>query len=123
MPKKSRATKQATTTPYIIFRISNRFPEQLMQTKLPIITHEERGRLRNWHVAAGNHKICTFDISRRRTACEGDEVGPLVYDDRLLGILLHTGRLPWTGPDVFLDFNNFIIHDLVDFHIHEVRGV
>ena len=94
-----------------------------MQTKLPIITHEECGRLRNWHGAGGNHKICTFDISRRRTACEGDEGGPLVYDDRLLGILLHTERLPWIGPDVFLDFNNFIIHDVVDFHIHEVRNI
>ena len=94
-----------------------------MQTKLPIITHEECRRFYNWHGADGDHKFCTFDVSRRRAACEDDEGGPLVYDDQLLGILLHTGWMSWTHPDVFFDFNNFNIHNMVNFHMDVVRGV
>ena len=94
-----------------------------MQTKLPIITHEECGRLHAWHGADGDQKFCTFDASRRRAACKGDEGGPLVYDDRLLGILLYTAWMPWTQPDVFFDFNNLNIHNMVDFHMNIIRGI
>ena len=92
-----------------------------MQTKLPIITLQEcRERL---HAHVPDDQICTFDISRRRSACRGDEGGPLVYEERLLGMLISAGWLDWTHPDIFFNFNNNEIHELVNFHINEVRGV
>ena len=94
-----------------------------MQTKLPIITHQECSQLYEGHGPNPNHNICTFDASRRRAACVGDEGGPLVFDNRLLGILIYVGWLPWTHPDVFLSFNNLDIHNMVHFHINVVRGI
>ena len=97
------------------------FPEQLMQTKLPIITHQECSA--HLHRPVPNDQICTFDISRRRAACIGDAGGPLVYEDRLLGILRFRGVLPWQQPDIFFNFNNLNTHNMVNFHIDVVRGV
>ena len=94
-----------------------------MQTKLPIITNEECNRLYDGRGPNENHSICTFDISRRRATCKGDEGGPLVYDDRLLGILIVKGWFSWEAPDVFVNFNSLNIHNNVNFHINVVRGV
>ena len=92
-----------------------------MQTKLPIITQQEC--IGYFHGPMLNNKICTFDTSRRRAACTGDNGGPLVYEGRLLGILLFTGWQLWIQPDVFFNFNNPDTHNLVNFHINIVRGV
>ena len=105
------------------FRISNRIPEQLMQTKLPIISHQECSRLYDGRGPNENLHICTFDTSGRRAACEGDEGGPLVYENRLLGILLFTRWASWEHPNLFLNFNNLIIHNMVNLHVNAVRGL
>ena len=36
----------------------------------------------------------------------GDEGGPLVYDDRLLGVLLYTGNELLENPDIFININD-----------------
>ena len=96
------------------------FPEQLMQTKLPIITQEECNTY--FPIPIPNDEICTFDASRRRAACKGDIGGPLVYQDRLLGLLRFTVERPWTHPDVFFNLNDNEIHQMVDIHMNIVRG-
>ena len=93
-----------------------------MQTKLPIITHQECIRLCPGHNLDENHNICTFDTTGRRSACAGDEGGPLVFDDRLLGIF--TGWLPRGYPNIFINFNNVNMHNLVHLvHIRALRRV
>ena len=106
----------------LYFRARNRFPEQLMQTKLPIITHQECGELYHGLGANPDHNICTFDPTRRRATCNGDEGGPLVYENRLLGILIYRGWYPWESPDIFVNFNNPDIHQSVNFHMNVVRN-
>ena len=91
-----------------------------MQTKLPIITQQECNGYFDDPVP--NDHICTFDTSRRRAACIGDEGGPLVYEGRLLGILNFSGWRPWTYPDVFLSFNNHNMHIRVNFHLNIMRN-
>ena len=93
-----------------------------MQTKLPLITHEECSRLYEGRGPREINNICTFDASHRRAACSGDEGGPLVYQNRLLGILVFTGWIPWTHPDVFINFNHPDIHNAVNFHMNVLRG-
>ena len=105
----------------LYFRIRNRFPDQLMQTRLPIITNQECSRRYDGHGPNENLNICTFDESKRRAACEGDEGSPLVYDNQLLGILLFPGWIPWIYPDVFLNFNRINIHNSVNFHMNVLR--
>ena len=96
------------------------FPEKLMQTKLPIITPDEcRAR---YHGVLPNDQICTLDISRRRAACLGDEGGPLVYNDRLLGILAIRGYPTWVYPDTFFGFNSIEAHNSVTLHVNRARG-
>ena len=92
-----------------------------MQTKLPIITHEECSEL--YPAFLPDQHICTLDKSRRRAPCVGDEGGPLVYDDHLLGMLLHRGFPTWNFPDIFFNFNNIHIHHLVSFHMNVLRGI
>ena len=92
-----------------------------MQTKLPILTHQECSDLYAGHFA--DERICTLDRSRRRSPCLGDEGGPLVYHDRLLGILLYRGRPAWEYPDIFLNFNNPNTRHLVNFHVNVLRAV
>ena len=89
-----------------------------MQTKLPIITQEECREY--FYGTLPEHQICTFDRSNRRSACSGDEGGPLVYNNRLLGILLFTGWRPWTHPDIFFHFNDPRIHRLISSHMNEL---
>ena len=72
-----------------------------MITRLPIITlaecvHHHRGQLTE-------RNICTLDLSRRRGTCLGDQGGPLVYDNRLIGILLYTGVNLGEDPDIFVN--------------------
>ena len=90
-----------------------------MQTRLPILTPEECSELYPGPLA--NIRICTHDRSRRRLPCLGDEGGPLVYADRLLGILLYRGGPAW--PDVFVSFNSPNTHHLVNFLMNELRGI
>ena len=94
-----------------------------MQTKLPIITHQECSQRYDGHGPNEDFFICTFDESRRRAACSGDDGGPLVYQDRLLGILFYTGWRTWTHPDVFVKFNNLNTRNTINFHINVVRRV
>ena len=107
----------------IIYRLHFRnipiFPEQLMQTKLPILNHQECSAHFNGPIR--NDQICTFDSSRRRAPCIGDAGGPLVYEDRLLGILLFRSRVPWGRPDIYFDFNHHDTHAVINFHMNEVR--
>ena len=91
-----------------------------MQTKLPIITHQECSV--RFGVLLPNDQICTFDSSRRRAACLGDEGGPLMYNDRLLGLLILRGYPTWEYPDTFFNFNSLHAHDLVNLHTNIVRG-
>ena len=91
-----------------------------MQTKLPIITQEACTRYFNDPIP--NDEICTFDTSRRRAACKGDVGGPLVYQNRLLGILRFRALRLWTLPDVFFNFNNLENHERVHFHMNVVRA-
>ena len=94
-----------------------------MQTRLPIITHQECEGLFPDFGADENLHICTFDASRRRAACDGDEGGPLVYGNRLLGILIFLGWTPGRRPDIFLSFNNVNTHNVILLTINLVRGV
>ena len=94
---------------------------EMMQTKLPIITHQECSQ-RFGHPRPGHH-ICTFDTSRRRAAGLGDQGAPLVYRGQLLGLLLHLGSPTWDYPDTFCGFNSPHMHELVDMRIIIVRGV
>ena len=103
------------------FFCMNRIPAELMQTVLPIITNQECNYLYGGRGPNPNFHICTFDGRRTRAACRGDEGGPLVYENRLLGILLFTGWQTWTHPDVFVNFNNLDIHNSVNFHMNVVR--
>ena len=106
---------------FLYFRVRNRFPEQLMQTRLPIITRQECLERLDAHVP--EEEICTLDTSRRRSTCKGDQGGPLVYENRLLGMLIYSGWLNWSYPDVFVNFNNHNIRNMINFHMNQVRGV
>ena len=90
-----------------------------MQTKLPLITHEECTALSA--APLGANRICTFDRRHKRTACMGDEGGPLVYNDRLLGIFLSGGWPAWVQPDIFFNFNNINIHHMVNLQMNALR--
>ena len=103
------------------FRHVHTFTEQLMQTKLPILTYEECTA--HFGTPLPEQQFCTLDTSRRRSPCLGDEGGPLVYDNRLLGILLFRGRPTWVYPDIFINFNNLNIHDMVNFHMNALRRI
>ena len=103
------------------FRHRHTFPDQFLQTKLPILTHAECSELFGFALPLA--RICTLDRSRRRSPCLGDEGGPLVYDDRLLGILLFRGWPTWIKPDIFVNFNNPIIHQSMNFHLNVLRGI
>ena len=92
-----------------------------MQTKLPILTQNECSVFLGAPVP--DQQICTLDRSRRRSSCLGDEGGPLVYGDRLLGILLFRGFPAWDFPDIFFNFNDIHIHQLVNFHMNILRHV
>ena len=94
-----------------------------MQTKLPIIPLAECEQLYHGLNDIEEHNICTFDASRRRAACNGDEGGPLVYETRLLGILVYRGWSIWDVPDVFVNFNNPVIHHIVNYRMNVLRGV
>ena len=93
-----------------------------MQTKLPIITSQECSERYHDQNLEENHKICTYDATGRRSACGGDEGGPLVYQDRLLGILLFTGWFSWGHPNIFLNFNSLEMHEVINFHMNGLRG-
>ena len=92
-----------------------------MQTKLPIITLQECREI--YHGPLSDARICTFDRSQRRATCVGDEGGPLVYDNRLLGILLFIGGPSWVNPDIFINFNDPLMHRLVNYHVNELRVI
>ena len=92
-----------------------------MQTKLPILTPHECSVYFGEPLL--DRQLCTFDRSRRRSPCDGDEGGPLVYDDRLLGILIFRGWPVWEHPDIFVNFNNLQVQHMVHIHMNILRGV
>ena len=73
-----------------------------MITRLPIITLNECIR---YHPPITDRNICTLDLSRRRSTCLGDQGGPLVYHDRLLGVLLYPADNIRENPDIFININ------------------
>ena len=88
-----------------IFRHNPIFPEQLMQTRLPIIPLHECIDGHNGDIPITFTQLCTLDRTRRRGTSVGDEDGALVYQRRLLGVLLHTSMEIGVYPDVFVDLN------------------
>ena len=74
-----------------------------MITRLPIITLGECSH--HTHYPISERNLCTLDLSKRRGTCLGDEGGPLVYDNRLLGVLLYTGDELGENPDIFININ------------------
>ena len=91
-----------------------RFPEQLMQTRLPIIPTIVCRQLYARRARITNDEICTHDVTKRRGTCIGDLGGPLVYSDRLLGIMSALRGVPiGQGPDVFVNLNHPEIHEWV----------
>ena len=92
-----------------------------MQTRLPIISFNECSIRYRGH-APYDH-LCTFDSSFRRSPCLGDEGGPLVYNNELLGILLRQGWPLWQYPTIFVDFNNLQIHNWVNTNINRLRDI
>ena len=78
-----------------------------MITRLPIITLNECIRYLP-HITDRN--ICTLDHSRRRGTCLGDQGGPLVYNDRLLGVLLAEGEDLGEDPDIFINLQEHRQH-------------
>ena len=73
-----------------------------MVTRLPIISLNECIR---YHPHITDRNICTLDLSRRRGTCLGDQGGPLVYNDRLLGVLLYPGDDISENADIFININ------------------
>ena len=58
--------------------------------------------------------ICTLDTSKRRGTCIGDLGGPLVYDNRLLGMMSVIRGINFgEDPDVFTCLNHLDIHQWV----------
>ena len=92
-----------------------------MQTKLPILTRQECSVFYGGHLP--DQQLCTLDRSQRRAPCLGDEGGPLVYGNRLLGILLFRGFPVFEHPDIFFNFNEPHIHEVVNIHMNILRGV
>ena len=78
------------------------YPNELWITRLPIITLHE---CIHYNPYIDDRNICTLDLTRRRSTCLGDQGGPLVYDDRLLGVLLHPGDDISQNPDIFIKIN------------------
>ena len=74
-----------------------------MITRLPIITLNEC--IQHFHAQLTENDICTLDLSRRRGTCLGDQGGPLVYDNRLLGVLVYPGEDLGVTPDLFININ------------------
>ena len=82
-----------------------------MITRLPIITLEEC--IHHTHQLITERHICTLDLSRRRSTCLGDAGGPLVYNNRLLGVLMYTGNELHGSPDIFININDPDQHEWV----------
>ena len=73
-----------------------------MQTRLPIIPPQEclHGYVGDFLITF--RYMCTLDRTRRRGTSVGDEGGALVYQRRLLGVLLHRSTEIGVHPDVFV---------------------
>ena len=88
---------------------------------MPIISFDECSIRHNGDVP--HDHICTFDSTLRRSPCLGDEGGPLVYDDKLLGILDHIGWPVWDRPSIFVSFNNLEMHNWVNVNKNRLRAI
>ena len=75
-----------------------------MITRLPIITLQECILFYNNQIT--NRRICTLDKTKRRGTCAGDDGGPLVYSNRLVGVLLFRGSKIGDNPDIFVNLNH-----------------
>ena len=76
-----------------------------MQTRLPIISHQECIQEGNSPIPLTIRHLCTLDRTKRRATSLGDQGGPLVYNRRLLGVLLHRSMEIGVQPDVFINLN------------------
>ena len=65
-------------------------------------------------IEIGQRTICTLDRTRRRGACDGDQGGPLIYHNQLVGILHYPGKELGVTPDRFINVNE---HDQRQFII------
>lgn len=107
------------------FRYESVFPNQLMQTRLPIISLGECITIYERRVTITDRDICTLDTSQRRGTCSGDLGGPLtvrfppLQAPLLLGIMYLTGRKFGKDPDIFINLNH---DDLNEWINHEMRN-
>ena len=76
-----------------------------MQTRLPIIPPQECINGHNGDIPITFRHLCTLDRSRRRATSIGDEGGALVYQRRLLGVLIYRSMEIGVFPDVFVNLN------------------
>ncbi|XP_033226980.1 brain-specific serine protease 4-like [Belonocnema kinseyi] len=108
------------------------FPEQLMITRLPIISVEEcieSLKTYNGYSPVTHKNICTLDISNRRGTCHGDGGGPLLYPInspgplKLLGIMSYLrGVIIGKHADVFVNLNHPELHLWVIRKMHELQA-
>ncbi|XP_033227067.1 chymotrypsin-1-like [Belonocnema kinseyi] len=92
------------------------FPVNLMMTRLPLISQQECVQAHHGPVYINLRYICTLDASGRRATCIGDEGGPLVYNKRLIGVLLYRTLEIGKRPDVFAN----LIHPDAQHWINEI---
>ncbi|XP_033219041.1 ester hydrolase C11orf54 homolog [Belonocnema kinseyi] len=78
------------------------FPKELVITHLPIISNQECA-LKHGHNINDPRYICTLDTSKRRATSLGDEGGPLVFQNHLIGVLLYHTLETGIHPDVFIN--------------------
>ena len=82
-----------------------------MTARLPTIPLHEC--IQRYHAHLDDRNMCTLDLSRRRGACLGDQGGPLVYNNRLIGVLLHAGMNVGINPDIYININEPTINEWV----------
>ena len=110
-----------TNNIYISHFSAVRYPQQLLQTRLPMISNAECEIIENEEIS--NEYFCTLDRSKRRATCNGDAGGPLVYGNRLLGILLRTGVHTGVQPDIFVNLNHQDVHHWITLNINMLRAI
>ena len=93
-----------------------------MQTRLPIITQQECIQAQNGLAPISARHLCTLDETRRRATSFGDQGGPLVYDRRLLGVLLYRSMEIGVRPDIFINLNLQNPHQWINAVLNHLRN-